>query len=78
MCRVIVSLFLLITFFLVYYLSFGLCDTCILLATVGSCVGKCVGMNFLGVSCWAGILASILRGFRLGNEIASVEVKWKI
>lgn len=76
-CRTIVAATMLVTFFLVYYLSFGLCDVCILIATLGSCAGKCVGLDFLHVSCWAGVLASVLRGFRVGSEIATVDVKLK-
>lgn len=77
-CRVILQGILVASFFLVYYLTFGLCDYCILAAAAGSCVGTCAGMTFLGPSCWAGVLACLLRGFRLGNEIASVDIHWKI
>lgn len=76
-CRTAVSAGMLVMLFLAYYLSFGFCDVCILFTTLASCAGKCVGLEFLNVSCWAGVLASVLRGFRIGSEIATIDVKMK-
>lgn len=72
------SIILIVACFLAYYSAWGLCDTCILIATGASCGGVCVGMTFLSPSCYAGVLACLLRGFRIGNEIANVNVHWKI
>lgn len=77
-CRVVMKVLIIVGLFLTYYLSWGFCDYCILITTLGSCAGSCSGMTFLFPSCWAGILASLLRGFRLGNELATVNVHWKI
>lgn len=77
-CRVIMKFLLIIGCFLAYYIAWGFCDRCILIVTVASCGGTWVGMGFLGPSCYAGILASLLRGFRLGSEMAHVDIQWKI
>lgn len=77
-CRAIMKLLLVCVLFLIYYSLWGVCDYCILIATASSCLGGFVGMGFLTPSCWAGIIASLLRGFRLGSELAHVDVHWKI
>jgi hypothetical protein len=77
-CRTVMQIVLIVAFFATYYLTWGICDYCILVAAGASCGGVCAGMTFLSPSCWAGVLACLLRGFRIGNEIASVEVHWKV
>jgi hypothetical protein len=69
---------LILAIFLTYYMAWGWCDYCILITAGASCGGACAGMTFLVPSCWGGVLASLLRGFRIGNEIASVNIHWKI
>jgi hypothetical protein len=69
---------LIIGCFLAYYSAWGICDRCILIATAASCGGSCIGMTFLNPSCFAGVLASLLRGFRIGSELAHVDIQWKI
>ena len=76
--RSVLKVFSLITLFFLYYEFWGVCDRCILIVAGASCGGACIGMGFLNVSCLAGVLASLLRGFRLGNEIAHVDIHWKI
>lgn len=78
MCRVLMQALLVALCFTTYYIAWGVCDTCILIITAASCGGACSGLGFLTPSCWAGILASLLRGFRVGNELAHVDVHWKI
>lgn len=77
-CRVVVQTVVIVFIFLVYFLSWGVCDICILLATIGSCAGSCVRIDWLAPSCWAGFLASLLRGYRIGSEIAHIDVQWKL
>ena len=78
MCRALVQTLVVVFFFLVYFLAWGVCDLCILLATIGSCAGSCARIDWLAPSCWAGFLASLLRGYRIGSSIAHVDVKWQI
>ena len=77
-CRVVMKFLIIVGLFLTYYMAWGFCDYCILAATGASCGCACSGATWLFPSCWAGILASLLRGFRLGNEIATVNIHWKV
>ena len=77
-CRMVMKTLLLLSAFALYFLLWGVCDICILLVAAASCGGVCIGMDFLSTSCVAGVLAALFRGFRLGNEIAAVEIHWKM
>ena len=78
LCRAATQTAVIVFIFLVYFLAWGVCDLCILLATIGSCAGSCVRIDWLAPSCWAGFLASLLRGYRIGSEIAHIDVQWKL
>lgn len=78
MCRVFLQILMVCLFFLAYFIFWEVCDLCIFLVAAASCGGSCIGLTFLSPSCWAGIFASLLRGFRIGSEIAHVDVHWKI
>ena len=65
----------------VLFLYLGLwhyCEVCILGVTVVSCAASCTLCNFLSFNCVAGVLASLWKGFRIGTELANVEIHWKI
>ena len=78
LCRAMIHTCIIVLIFLIYFLAWGVCDTCILLATIGSCAASCLRIDWLGPSCWAGFLASLLRGYRIGSEIAHIDVNWKL
>lgn len=77
-CRAVVRTTVIILIFLIYFLAWDVCDICILLTAIGSCAATCLRIDWLGPSCWAGFFASILRGYRVGSEIAHVDVQWKL
>lgn len=78
LCRAAIKFVVLMTVFLVFYMSWDLCDYCILFTALGSCGGSFAGLRFLSVPCWSGVVACLLRGFTIGNEVAQVQVHWKI
>ena len=60
-----------------YVALWQFCDFCILGVAVASCAASCVGCGFMTFNCIAGVMASLLKGFRLGSELANVEIHWK-
>lgn len=64
--------------FLLYFILWNMSDIGILLVAIGSCAGSFTCLPFLSVSCYAGIVASLLRGFTLGSEIATIDIHWKV
>lgn len=76
--RALLKFLLLSIIFLVFYLAWEVCDYCIFFTALGSCGGSFAGLKFLSVPCWAGVVSCLLRGFTIGNEIAQVQVHWKI
>jgi hypothetical protein len=61
-----------------YVAAWSYCDICVLGVAVGSCAASCVGCGFLSFNCFAGILASLIKGFRIGSEVASLDIHWKM
>lgn len=78
MCRALMKVLFMAGVFASLFLLWGVCDLCIMLVAVGSCALTCLGFPFLGPSCVLGALVCLLRGFRFGSELASVDVHWKI
>lgn len=78
MVRAVMRVVVLLTIFLLYFVFWGTSDVAILGLTLGSCAGTFIGLDFLLIPCWAGVIASLLRGFTLGSQIATIDVHWKI
>jgi hypothetical protein len=75
--RSLMRLLLLFMFFVLYVIFWGVSDVAILGLTLASCAGTFVGLNFLGISCWAGFFAVLVRGITIGSQFASVTIHWK-
>lgn len=77
-CRMLMRTVLILSTFALYFLLWGVCDFGILCVAAASCGSVCLGMTYMSASCVAGIFVSLLRGFRIGNQIAAVEIHWKM
>ena len=77
-CRACIKLMLIGLVFLMYMALWNVCDLCIMYVTAASCGVTLLGGSFLFSSCWIGILATFLKGFRVGSTDAHVDVKWTI
>lgn len=77
-CRMMMRTVLILSSFALYFLLWGVCDVCILAVAAASCGSICLGMTYMTPSCVAGALAALFRGFRIGNQIAAVEIHWKM
>jgi hypothetical protein len=78
MCRGCMKITVLIFLLGLFYIAWGLCDICVLALTVGSCAASCLGASWLTVSCLGGVGATLLRGIRIGSQLASVDLHLKI
>ena len=77
-CRSFMRFLLILAVAVIYIAMWSLCDICVLGIAVGSCMCSCMGCGFMSFNCFAGIFASLIKGFRIGSEIAAVDVHWKI
>ncbi len=63
---------------LTYLALWNVCDFCIMYATAASCGITLLGGSFMFSPCWIGIIATLLKGFRIGSTDAHVDVKWTL
>jgi hypothetical protein len=77
-CRSFMRFLLILAVAVIYIAMWSLCDICVLGIAVGSCMCSCMGCGFMSFNCFAGILASLIKGFRIGSELAAIDVHWKI
>jgi hypothetical protein len=77
-CRSFMRMLLILAVSVIYIALWSLCDICVLSIAVGSCMCSCMGCGFMSFNCFAGILASLIKGFRIGSELAAIDVHWKI
>jgi hypothetical protein len=77
-CRACIKIIMIAFIMLVYLALWNVCDLCIMYAAAGSCGITLLGGSFMFSSCWIGILATFIKGFRIGSTLAHVDVKWTI
>lgn len=78
MCRAVIQTVVVIGIFLAYFLLWDFWDAGIFMVAAGSCGASCLGIAWLTPSCFAGAVASIIKGVRLGSQIAHVDVQWRV
>ena len=77
-CRACIKVMLMFFVILMYAAMWNICDLCIMYTMVAACGVTLLGGGFMFSSCWIGILATFLKGFRIGSTTAHVDVKWNI
>lgn len=77
-CRACIKVALMLLVVLVYAATWNVCDLCIMYVAAASCGVTILGGSFMFSPCWIGILATFLKGFRIGSTLAHVDVKWTI
>lgn len=78
-CRAVLKICMLVVVFVLYYLFWNVCDSCVLVTAVISCAASCVtGMDFTRISCAGGAAAVLLKGIRVGSKIAHIDIKYDI
>jgi hypothetical protein len=75
--RALMRIITVLAFFGLYYILWSWYAMFTFTLAIFSCALSCLGLPFLGASCYAGILASLIHGIRIGNELVHVDVKWK-
>jgi hypothetical protein len=71
-----IGIFWLIIF--MYVCMWFVCDICIAWTTVATCGVTLLGGSWLTSTCWLGVCATLIKGFRIGETMAHVDVKWNI
>ena len=77
-CRALLKIMSILVIILIYLAMWTACDLCIMYTMFAACGVTLLGGNFLFSSCWIGILATFLKGFRIGSTDAHVDVKWTL
>jgi hypothetical protein len=78
-CRAVLKICMLAVVFVLYYLFWNVCDSCVLVTAVISCAASCVtGMDFTRISCAGGATAVLLKGIRVGSKIAHIDIKYDV
>jgi hypothetical protein len=63
--------------FAIYYIAWAWYAMITFVVAVSVCTLSCLGIPCLTSACYAGILASLLHGVRLGNDMIHVDIKWR-
>ena len=77
-CRSVLRIFVFLWIVLMYTAMWFVCDVCIMWTAIGTCGVTLLGGSFLSTTCWLGICATLLKGFRIGDTMAHVDVKWTV
>ena len=77
-CRAVLKVFSMVLIVLLYLAMWNVCDLCIMYTTFVACGVTLLGGSFMFSPCWIGILATFLKGFRIGSTDAHVDVKWTL
>lgn len=77
-CRALLKIASILLVILTYLAMWNVCDLCIMYTMFAACGVTLLGGSFLFSSCWIGILATFLKGFRIGSTDAHVDVKWTL
>ena len=77
-CRALIKVMMMFFVVLMYMALWNVCDLCIMYTMAAACGVTLLGGSFMFSTCWIGILATFMKGFRIGSTTAHVDIKWNI